>query len=180
MARVVPPSGPIPARLMIIGEAPGADEEIKGIPFVGASGLELDKMLGIAGISRAECFVTNVARERPPSNDIDHFIHWNKTKIPSGFTPFRGAHVSREIREGAKQLVTEIEAVKPNIIVALGNTPLWALTGNWGITKWRGSMLSVGGDQFLPNVPAGSIKLIPTIHPAAVLYDWSYRSTCRS
>ena len=66
--------GPVPARIMIVGEAPGEEEIRRGEPFCGASGSELNKMLGEAGISRGECFVTNVSRERPPKNDINLFI----------------------------------------------------------------------------------------------------------
>jgi len=151
---------------MVVGEAPGQYEEVAGLPFQGPSGTELNKMLGEAGIARAECFVTNVARERPPNNDIDKFIYWNKTKVPAGFKPFRNAHVTREILEGVELLRQEIIAVQPNIIIPMGNTPLWVLTGNWGITKWRGSMM------YLPDT---QIKLIPTIHPASVLREWSQR-----
>jgi uracil-DNA glycosylase family 4 len=64
----VRPSGPTDARVMIVGEAPGAEEERKGEPFVGASGHELTKMLHEAGIARSQCFITNVCRERPPGN----------------------------------------------------------------------------------------------------------------
>jgi uracil-DNA glycosylase len=169
----VRPSGPIPARIMIVGEAPGEEEVRKGEPFVGSSGIELNKMLGKAGIARGECFVTNVARERPQNNDIEQFIYWNKTKIPSGFTPYRSVHVTREILEGLELLRLEIDTVKPNIVVAVGNCALWALTGKWGITKWRGSML-YSDDVFGAQHPC---KVIPTLHPAAILRVWHDRAT---
>ena len=70
----VPPTGPCPARIMIVGEAPGADEVKAMQPFVGASGRELDKMLSEAGIIRADCFITNVCKRRPPANDITNFL----------------------------------------------------------------------------------------------------------
>lgn len=173
MARIIPPSGPIPARIMLVGEAPGEHEEVQGQPFVGPSGFELNKMLGEAGIARGECFVTNVARERPPDNDIEHFLYWNKTKIPPKFQPYRGAHVSREISDGLVSLKAEIASVKPNIIVALGNVSMWALTGNWGIKNWRGSMLYLD-----PTMGPPETKVIPTWHPAAILREWYNRGTC--
>jgi uracil-DNA glycosylase family 4 len=80
MPILVPPSGPTEARIMIVGEAPGAEEEARGTPFVGASGMELDRMLHEAKISRSECFVTNVARERPLGNDINQFIAKSRKK----------------------------------------------------------------------------------------------------
>lgn len=171
MPAVVRPSGPIPARIMIVGEAPGEEEIRRGEPFVGASGFELNKMLGEAGISRSECFITNVARERPDGNDINQFIYWNKTKIPPSFSSYRSAHVTREILQGIELLRSEVASVKPNIVIAVGNCALWALTGKWGITKWRGSML-VSDEHF-----GAACRVIPTLHPAAVLREWRYRAT---
>lgn len=162
--------GPIPARIMIVGEAPGVEEVYRNEPFVGPSGYELNKMLGEAGISRAECFITNVVRERPPDNNIGHFIYDKKTKVPAGFTPYRNRHATREVHEGVDALRAEVGAVKPNIIIAFGNTPLLALTGRTGITKWRGSMLET--DQEF----GSGFRVIPTVHPAAVLREWSYRA----
>jgi uracil-DNA glycosylase len=162
----VPPDGPIPARIMIVGEAPGADEERLGRPFVGMSGGELDRMLAEAQISRAECFVTNVCRVRPPGNDLSHFIAKTKKEITSDHTLIKGKHVKKPILEGLDLLEKELKLVKPNIVIALGNTSLWALTDKWGIQRWRGSMLS----------RLDGVKIIPTYHPAAILREWSWRA----
>jgi len=162
----VGPDGPIPARLMIVGEAPGADEVAKGKPFMGASGFELNKMLAEAGLSRSSSFVTNVARVRPDNNDITQFIAKAKKDVTSRHSQLRDKYVTEEILRGVSQLKQEIDLVKPNLIIALGNVPLWALTGRWGITKWRGSMLE---SDIRP------VKVIPTIHPASVLRQWSQR-----
>lgn len=184
----VRPDGPIPARVMIVGEAPGAEEERDGVPFVGASGKELNKMLSEAGMSRGECFVTNVARERPSGNNISEFILSDKNKKPirsekpktstAGYTRMRDLWVKRPIMEGFDLLRKEIATVKPEIIIPLGNVSMWALTGKWGIMKWRGSMLHADD---LANVLLSPIstapKVIPTIHPAAALREWSFRST---
>lgn len=161
--------GPATARIMVVGEAPGEDEERRGIPFVGVSGMELDRMLNEAKISRSECFVTNVCRIRPPGNQISAFIATKKKDITSAHKLFRNRHVLQPIIDGAELLDKEISLVKPNVIIALGNTPLWALTGETGITKWRGSMLYSRGDP--PR------KVVPTYHPAAVLREWSWRAT---
>src|SRR3990172_6119173 len=74
MPRKIPATGPRNAKYMIIGEAPGFHEEQQGEPFVGSSGLELDRMLGEAGILRSDCFITNVCPYRPPNNELIHFF----------------------------------------------------------------------------------------------------------
>lgn len=149
------PFGPSPADVMIVGEAPGAEEEIKGIPFVGSSGMELTKMLHEAGLVRTEVFLTNVCKYRPPMNDIAAFFLDKKLTQPNEL-----------IKEGLQELEQEINIVKPKLILAMGNTPLWALTGNRGITKWRGSMLTRNNSM-----------LMPTYHPAMILREWSWRAT---
>lgn len=165
------PDGPVPAEIMIVGEAPGYDEERLGKPFMGASGSELNKMLGEAGISRGGCFVTNVCRLRPPHNDITHFIAKSKKEITNDHKLYQGKWVKPPIIDGGNQLQKEISLVKPNIIIALGGTPLWALTGLSGIQRWRGSML-----YYTDSKTGASTKLIPTYHPAAILRQWEWRS----
>jgi DNA polymerase len=163
------PEGPIPARIMLVGEAPGADEERIGRPFQGASGQELSRMLTEAGIMRSECFITNVCRVRPPKNDLDNFIARTKKERTDAHTLVQGKYVLQPIREGLDLLAKEIQMVQPNIIIALGGTSLWALTEINGITKWRGSMLH-------SNLGGRTTQVIPTIHPAAVLREWSFRA----
>lgn len=164
----VPPRGPIPARIMVVGEAPGADEERLGKPFVGQSGRELTRMLGEAGIDDSQVFFTNVARKRPPNNDINSYIAKAKKDISKSHTLLKGKWVTPEIIQGYNLLLSEISTVRPEVILALGNTALWALTGHWGILKWRGSTLSLDS--------ANGSAIIPTIHPAGVLREWSQRA----
>jgi len=164
-------SGPKNARIMIIGEAPGEREENEGIPFVGASGWELTKMLQEAGITRTSCLLTNVCRYRPPSNDITKWILKTKTSKDESFVKFEGKPVHPFVVEGVEELHAEIAECRPSMIIALGNTPLWALTGKEGVTKWRGSCLWYEKDGL-------RIKVIPTYHPAGVLRNWKWRSTC--
>lgn len=138
-------------------------------------------MLGEAGISRSECFVTNVLRINPPGKGIDDFIYWNKTKVPGNFIPYRGVHIHPEFRYGLDCLKAEIKSVRPNLIIPVGNAAMWALTGNWGITKWRGSMLhadDIGAPRDQLQLDDSYRQMVlPTIHPAAVQREWSYRST---
>ena len=165
------PTGPAPAKIMIVGEAPGEQEVLRGEPFVGASGMELSKMLQEAGIMRSECFITNVIRIRPPGNDIGAFIAARRSDVTPQHGIVRDKHCLPPVWEGIELLKREIEMVRPNIIIALGNVSLWALTGQWGIMSWRGSTLQSDLDLALDYKP----KVIAAYHPAAVLRQWSWR-----
>ena len=136
---------------------------------MGASGNELTRMLSEAGINRNECFITNVIRVRPPNNDLGSFIAFKKKDITPAHVRVRDKMVLHCVREGYELLLKEVEATNPNVIIALGNCALWALTGKWGITDYRGSVL-------LSDVLPGR-KLVAAYHPAAVLRQWSWRNT---
>jgi uracil-DNA glycosylase len=165
------PSGPCPARIMIVGEAPGAEEERTGAPFSGASGDELTRMLAEAGISRSTCFITNVVRVRPPANDISEFIAERKSDITERHLFLRDKRVLPPVVEGLEVLKQEIALCQPNVILAVGNVAMWALTGKWGITSWRGSLLECDLALGIGYQP----KVVPTYHPAAILRMWSWR-----
>lgn len=186
LQREVHGDGPPTARIMIVGEAPGADEEIKGKPFVGASGMEMNRMLAEVGISRNECFVTNVCRIRPHDNDITQFLLCDKNGKPirslktkadtTGYVHHLDLWVKEPILKGIEMLKKEIELVKPNVIVAFGNLSMWALTGKWSITKWRGSMLKTYEPFYLGQFKETyHPKVIPSIHPASVMREWPQR-----
>jgi uracil-DNA glycosylase family 4 len=138
------PKTEVPYRLAIIGEAPGADEEAYGKPFIGASGRFLDSILSGVGILRDGCFVGNVCQHRPPGNKIEEW-----------------GYSHPKVLEGWENLQNELKEFKPNCILALGNTPLRFLCNRTGVTNWRGSIL--GSDYG---------KIIPSIHPAAVLREY--------
>lgn len=118
-------------------------------------------MLVSAGLPRPEAFVTNVVRYRPPRNKIEEWLTPFKSKAEKGGLTYfsNGMYYNEQVKTGIEELLAEIEKVQPEVIVAFGNTPLWALTGEYGISKWRGSELWYG-----PN-----IRLIPTLHPSGVL-----------
>lgn len=136
-------------RIAIVGEAPGADEEAAGKPFVGMSGRFLDQLLSKVGIVRAACFVGNVCQLRPPKNDIKHF-------------DFDGP----EITEGFTKLLADLNQFQPNITILLGKTALRAFKGMANLKDWRGTV-------FESTVSPG--KCIASYHPAACLrqYDWT-------
>ena len=161
-------SGNPNARVMIVGEAWGYDEERLGQPFVGASGSELNRMLQAAGMDRNAVWTTNLVNARPPSNSIEEWIPKAKKDVTPECVPLRDRMVRPIVRLGYDSLLEEINLVKPNVIIPMGNYAMWALTGAFGILKWRGSMLRLPGE----NTP----KCIPTIHPAAVMREWKYRS----
>ncbi len=170
--------GPIPARVMLVGEFPGENEERPGTPFAGPAGQELNRMLSEAGIMRSECYSTNVLKVRPPQSRLDLWIAMRKADIGPKHSLLRDRYVTAEVHEGYVELITEIEMVQPNIIIAFGNLAMWALTGEWGVLKWRGS-------QMLANcMPAHEgyyqPKVIPTFHPAAVLREWPQRAVVMS
>lgn len=163
---MIAPTGPCPAKIMIVGEAPGAEEERQGRPFVGPSGHLLDSLLHEAGILRSECFVTNVVRVRPPNNEISYFIS-RKKRGPDGWTQVGDLWLHPKALEGYNLLLKEIQLCNPKVIIALGNLALWALSSKWGITDWRGSQLKCSS--------LSTAWVIPTYHPAAVLRQWSWR-----
>lgn len=156
--------GPRVCKVMFVGEKPGYQEVQFGRPLVGPSGHEFDRMIGEAGINRTDCFITNVAHE---------FIYGEGFyKAPQakelGKPRIQGRYPVDPIREGLEILPTLIEEINPNIVILLGEIALWAVTGETGIKKWRGSVMEL---------PDGR-KVLPTYNPAYVLKDWGVRSIC--
>lgn len=153
------------APFVLIGEAPGREEEAIGRPFVGASGQELNRMLAEAGISRGDCFICNVTDRRPLDNRIENFFLHKTAAKAAGISPFMGRYPEPHLVDSVNNLRARLMGLNPRAFIALGGTALWALTGRTGITKWRGSELSFN------NAP-----LIPTFHPADILRSWTDRS----
>ena len=155
----VKPIGPLNAKIAVVGEAPGREEDRMGMPFVGSAGKILNQMLEDAGITRGECYITNVMNIRPNDNDFGQFYEDKSRKKPI-----------QELLDGYVRLQEEIRSVAPNVIIALGNEALKALTGITGITKYRGSILS-----WYDEVTDNHFKVVSTIHPAAVMRNWEQR-----
>jgi DNA polymerase I len=148
--KYVPGIGPIGARLMILGEAPALEEIAAGKPFVGASGRELDKLLKDSGINRSDCWITNVCKYYVPPNI-------GTKKIPFNV---RAEQANINLHEQLNDLQNEINSIRPNCILALGGTALWALCGKTKITNYRGSILHGMGCKF-----------VSTYHPAHLLHQ---------
>jgi len=130
------------ARLMLIGEAPGRDEDLQGKPFVGRAGQLLDLMLTAIGLSESEVYITNTVYWRPPGN---------RTPTPE------------EVEACAPFLARQIELLAPKILVLLGGAAAKNILGvTEGIMRLRGKWLSY------PCV-VGPITTLATLHPAYLL-----------
>ena len=167
--------GPIPTRIMIVGEFPSERDIQVGTPFQDAGGMELNRMLHEAGIMRSECYVTTVVKQRPPQGLLAGWIAKAKKDITSAHQQRLGLHVTKEIVEGLSGLYAEVEMVQPNLIIAGGNLASWALTGNWSVMKWRGSLLRMM-PMFKDQGELERPKVIPTYSPGQVLRQWDIRA----
>jgi uracil-DNA glycosylase len=139
--QVVPGAGSPRAHLLLVGEAPGAREDEEGVPFVGASGRLLDRMLQSIGLTRSDVFVANVVRCRPPGN--------RNPKV-------------REIRACGGWLAEQLRIVRPRLVATLGRFALQHFLPAGKITQLRGTARTVGYGGY-------SVRLFPLLHPAAVL-----------
>lgn len=152
----VPSVGPRNAKIMLVGEAPGGNEEAEGEPFVGPAGQFLERYLNRVGFQRPQVFLTNLCKHRPKGNKFELLLN------------------SPELNLGLAELDQEIKEVQPNLIVALGNWPMYYLTGQTatkgkpgtGIMSWRGSVVP-GDGRFVSS--AQDRKVLVTYHPAFII-----------
>jgi DNA polymerase len=141
--QVVFGSGSPDAELMFVGEAPGFHEDQQGVPFVGQAGKLLDRLLEGIGLTRADVFVANVLKCRPPGN---------RDPLPD------------EIAACEPHLFRQIELIRPTLVATLGNFATKLLSGRpAGITRVHGHEQEV-------TLGARSVLLYPLYHPAAALY----------
>lgn len=151
----VPGHGPLNAKIALVGEAPGEQEEREGLPFVGASGRLLNQMLASAGIARGETYVTNVVKQRPANNDFGIFYEDKQRKRPSQLLLKSYEDLSQELQRG-----------NFNIIVCLGAEAFRALYPlRASITDARGTIFKASTGH----------KAIGTYHPAFVLRVYNSR-----
>lgn len=168
MARYIAGIGERAAKILIVGEFPSREDELKGVPFSGSSGHELGKMLHEAGILRSECFLTNVLRTQVDRYRLKEVFPTKKSEVTASHIYLNGVACSPWVQDHIADLIKEIEEVKPNVIIALGEIALWALTGKSGIMSWRGSELAFSS-------PNHSCKVIPSIAPSLIMRQWSWR-----
>lgn len=176
-----PPTEPCPyGPLLLLGEAPGEEEVAAGKPFVGPSGKFIDSLLRIAGFSRGQFHVTNVFTTRPPSNDLKA---WTLTKTDlkrAGFSELgrlpqiNKRYLSPEREQELERLRTEIIEICPRLIIALGGTALWSLSGDSRVTQHRGNFFQPRAINELASAYL-NCTAIATFHPAMVLRAWENR-----
>jgi uracil-DNA glycosylase len=146
--RLVFADGNPEARVMFVGEAPGRDEDIEGLPFVGRSGKLLDRMIAAIGLDRSKAYIANVIPWRPPGN---------RTPTP------------QETQICLPFVQRQIELVNPDVLVTLGNPSTQALLQTReGIMRTRGKWLDY-------DTGTRTIRAIATFHPAYLLRSPSYK-----
>jgi len=145
------------ADVLLIGEAPGAEETKAGCPFVGKAGKQLDELLQNASIDRNKLFVTNVVKYRP----VVRSVRTTKNRTPS----------RKEIAAGLSLLEKEITIVSPRVIVTLGNAPLYAI-----LTLADQPIQTIGemhGKAFPICIKHKDYTLFALYHPASGIYNRS-------
>jgi DNA polymerase len=150
--QVVPGAGNPRARVLFVGEAPGANEDRQGVPYVGPSGRLLDAMLKAGGIARGEVFIANVVRCRPPQN-----------RSPR----------AREIRACAGWLAEQIRLIDPQLVVTLGRFALQHFIPDGKITKLQGELQRV-------DYAGRPLRVLPLLHPSAILRNPDLRPSYES
>ncbi len=151
--QVVFGSGNADAGLMFVGEAPGANEDKQGLPFVGQAGKLLDKLLDEIGLARADVFVANTIKCRPPNNRDPH---------------------PNEIESCRSWLEAQVELIEPTMICTLGNFATKLLRDDTtGISR-------VHGREETRTIGARAVRLYPLYHPAAALYTPSTLEALRA
>jgi uracil-DNA glycosylase family 4 len=185
-------SGPRDARIAFVAEAWGVAEEAAKAPLVGQSGELFTGILSDAGINRTDCFLTNVVSLRPEENRMWSLFEPFRTPT---LAPVGGLHPTQFVRDELDRLYEQLRTVQPDLVVACGNYALWALTSYasaiggkdnrtgkavgrkvpGGIGRYRGSQLFQIEDRLNPASGYSSTKLLPIIHPAAILRQWNQR-----
>lgn len=127
-ANLVPGDGPTNARIMFIGEAPGASEDQEMVPFVGKAGRVLEEWLDTAGLHRRRVFITNTVKYRPPDN---------RTPSPA------------EVEASKPYVAREVLLVNPKLTVLLGRSSLEMVFPGYSIGQWHGDVLERRGRKYL-------------------------------
>lgn len=173
--KLIHPAGPCPSKIMLVADAPTAEEMGSGAAFSGYSMYTLATMLSEAGISLASCYRTHVLKIRAPGEDANAFVAMKKKEVSYEHVLYKGRHVLPILKDHIELLTQEINNVKPNVIVALGEIALWALTGiygrNNGIHQWRSSIIPCDLPTSIGYIP----KVIPTYPPRTINRMWSWR-----
>ena len=144
--------GNMSAPIMFVGEAPGRNEDEQGLPFVGAAGKNLDKLLEKVGLNINDVYIANILKCRPPEN---------RPPLPE------------EIRAHTPWLLKQIEEIRPKVICSLGNyaTKFFLSDCDVDLMGKQPGITSVHGKVKIISLNGTDIKLIPLFHPAAIIYN---------
>ncbi len=151
--RAVPGQGPVPARVLLVGEAPGEQEDRTGRPFAGRAGKVLDALLASIGLSRTGVFITSILKCRPPKNR----------------DPKRD-----EIALCTPYLERQIALLRPSVIVPMGRFSASVIMDLFGIPG--GKISEIHGKPVRVIAPHGPVIIFPVYHPAVVTHNPPLRS----
>ncbi len=146
------------AEIMIIGEAPGANEAKLGRPFVGASGKFLNELLQGVGIKREDVYITNIVKDRPPEN-----------RDPS----------PAEIDMYGPFLDRQIDIIEPKVIATLGRFSMVYIMKKFGLDLEIEPISKAHGKAYKAQASYGSVDIFPLYHPAVALYNGSMRDVLK-
>ncbi|MDO8495693.1 MAG: uracil-DNA glycosylase [bacterium] len=138
------------AKIMFVGEAPGKNEAETGRPFCGASGRILDELLASAEMNRTEVYVTNIVKDRPPSN---------RDPFPD------------EIAVYGPFLDRQIDIIQPQVIATLGRFAMAYIMEKFNLTHELKSISQMHGKKFEAGASYGKVHIIPLYHPAVAVYN---------
>ena len=146
------------AKIMFIGEAPGKNESEIGRPFCGAAGRVLDELLSSVGLKRAEVYITNIVKDRPPEN---------RDPLPE------------EIDLYAPFLDRQIDIIQPHVVATLGRFSMAYIMNRFGLQDQLKNISQMHGKVFETNSNYGKINIVPLFHPAVALYNGSTKETLK-
>lgn len=144
------------AHIMFIGEAPGKNETEQARPFCGRSGKLLDEMIESIGLKRADVYITNIVKDRPPEN---------RDPLPE------------EIKLYAPFLDRQIEIIQPKVIATLGRFSMDYIFNKFELWDVLESISKMHGREFKTMANHGEINIVPLYHPAVALYNGSNKAT---
>nr|QNO56573.1 type-4 uracil-DNA glycosylase [Methanosarcinales archaeon ANME-1 ERB7] len=154
--KVVVGAGSLSAKIMLIGEAPGYYEDLNGKPFVGKAGKILDELLESLGRKRAEVYITNILKCRPPGN-----------RNPA----------AAEIKACTPYLDAQMRIIEPEVIATLGNFSLTYIFAKFGLASDK--IGKIHGKVFTVGTIAGIKKVVPLYHPAVATYNPGMKETLK-
>ncbi len=147
-------AGSLNAKIVFIGEAPGKNEALTGLPFIGASGKVLDQLLASINLKRENVYITSIVNDRPPEN-----------RDPS----------PAEIKLYAPFLLRQLEIIKPKIIATLGRYSMNVIMSEFGLAEKLEPISAAHGKTYATTATWGRVGIVPLYHPAVALYNGSKR-----